>query len=150
MGDKELRELARDSIEAFNRADWDQWKKLHAPNVVYEEIATDRHLTGHDEVLKAFKGWRTAFPDLKGKVSDIVVGEHEVVCQVEWKGTHKGELKAPFGTIPPSGKTNTTKAMIFMKVEKDKIVLNRQYFDFYGMLRKIGALPEKLTKVAGA
>ena len=150
MGDKELKQLAHDSIESFNKANWDLWRQLHAPNVVYEEICTNRRLTGHDEVMANLKGWREAFPDVKGKVTNVVVSGDQAMLEVEWKGTHKGSLKTPFGVIPPSGKPNTTRAMITLKVERDRIVSNRHYFDFYSMLRQIGALPEKLTKVAGA
>lgn len=150
MGDKELRQLARDSIEAFNKADWDQWRKLHTPNILYEEVATGRRMTGPDEILTGLKAWREAFPDLTGTITNLVVGDNEVAAEVEWKGTHRGMLKTPFGTIPASDKVNTTKAMLVLEVEKDRIVSDRHYFDFYGMLRQLGALPETLKKVAGA
>jgi steroid delta-isomerase-like uncharacterized protein len=150
MGDKELRQLARDSIEAFNKADWDLWRKLHTPNIVYEEVATGQRMTGPDEILTGLRGWRDAFPDVKGTVTNLVVGDDEVAAEVEWKGTHRGTLQTPFGTVPASGKENTTRAMLILRVEKDRIVSNRHYFDFYGMLRQIGALPAMLKKAAGA
>ena len=150
MGDKELKQLARDSIEAFNRADWKRWRELHAPNVVYEEIATERRTTGPDEILVGLKGWRQAFPDLKGTIKNLIVSDDQAVLEVEWNGTHKGELKTPFGVVPPTGRQNITKAMLILRMENDLIVSDRHYFDFFGMLRKMGALPESLTKAAGA
>lgn len=150
MGDKELKQLARDSIEAFNRADWNRWNELHAPNVVYEEIATERRMTGRDEILVGLKGWRQAFPDLKGTITNLIVRDDQALLEVEWEGTHKGELKTPFGVVPPSGKRNITKSVLVLKMEKDLIVSDRHYFDFFSMLRKIGALPEKFAKAAGA
>ncbi|HSG08194.1 MAG TPA: ester cyclase [Longimicrobiales bacterium] len=150
MGDQELRQLARDSVDAFNQADWDRWRKLHASNIVYEEIATGQKLIGHDEILTGLKAWREAFPDLKGTVKNLLVGEDQAVVEVEWSGTQKGNLMTPFGTIPPSGRSNVTRAMLVLRVEKDRIVSDRHYFDFYGMLRKLGALPETLKKAAGA
>ena len=150
MDDKGLERLARDSIETFNNSDWERWRKLHAPNMSYEEIATSRKMTGHDEILTAYKGWRKAFPDMQGTVKNVVVGANQVVLEVEWKGTHRGTLETPMGVIPPSGRSSVNKATLFMKVERDRIILNRHYFDFYGLLRDVGALPETLKKTAGA
>jgi steroid delta-isomerase-like uncharacterized protein len=150
MGDRELRDLVRASIEAFNDADWDRWRKLHAPNVVYDEIATNRRLTGHDECLDGFRGWRRAFPDMKGTITNLVVSENQAVAEVMWEGTHKGELKTPFGVIPPSSTHNANRAILVLKVENDLIVQDRHYFDFLAILRQIGALPELMKKAAGA
>jgi steroid delta-isomerase-like uncharacterized protein len=150
MGDKELRDLVRASIEAFNDADWDRWRKLHAPNIVYDEIATNRRLTGHTECVQGLKGWRQAFPDLKGTITNLVTSENQAVLEVKWEGTHKGDLKTPFGVIPPSYTHDVTRAILVLKVEKNLIIEDRHYFDFMTVLRQAGMIPEMKSKAAGA
>jgi predicted ester cyclase len=93
--------------------------------------------------------WR-AFPDMKGTITNLVVSENQAVAEVMWEGTHKGELKTPFGVIPPSSTHNANRAILVLKVENDLIVQDRHYFDFLAILRQIGALPELMKKAAGA
>jgi hypothetical protein len=87
---------------------------------------------------------------MKGTITNLVVSENQAVLEVMWEGTHKGEFKTPFGVIPPSNTHNTNRATLVLKEEGDLIVEDRHYFDFFAVLRQIGALPELMKRAAGA
>jgi steroid delta-isomerase-like uncharacterized protein len=149
MGDERIRDLARASLEAFNDSDWERWSQLSAPNVVHDEVAMNSRHTGHKEVLDALKAWRTAFPDVRGQITNLMLTRDHAVREVTWRGTHKGELTTPFGRVPPSGRPVTVRSVMVIRVEKDRIVEERHYFDMLDMLRQVGAVPETLTKAVG-
>lgn len=60
--------VANEFIEAFNEADWKRFTATCSPDVVYEEKGSNRTVKGIDDVLEAAKGWRAAFPDVRGSV----------------------------------------------------------------------------------
>ena len=141
---------ARETVEAYNTGDWDRWRELHAPDVVYDEVATGRRLTGHDEVLDALRSWRGAFPDGGGEVAGTAVQGDTVVLEITWTGTQTGEMITPAGTIPPSGRHQTTRACMVIEFSGDTIVANRHYFDTMSLLQQLGALPGEQSMEAGA
>jgi steroid delta-isomerase-like uncharacterized protein len=145
-----LSELARKSIDAFNARDWDRMASYRTPNSVYDEVSTGRHLTGHAEILEAMTGWTRAFTDLKGIVSNTLEQDDTVVVEVTWTGTHDGPLEGPYGTIPPSGKTVTTRSIEVFRCINQQIVEARHYFDMLNMLMQMGVVPREISRSAGA
>lgn len=150
MDDTKIRELVRTGTEAFNEADWNRWREVHAPSVVYDEVATGRRLTGHQEVLDVLEGWKTAVPDARGEITHLMVIGNQAVYEITWRGTHRGEMKTPTGVIPPSGNPIEVRAVMISRIDDERIVENRQYFDFMTLLQQMGGVPESRTKAAGA
>ena len=138
------------SIDSFNNRDWDRWNSLHAPNSVYTEVATGRKLTGYAESLEMMKGWITAFPDVKGTITNSLQQDDTVILEVTWTGTHDGVLTGPSGSFSASGKHVTTPAVQVVRCSNDLIVETRQYFDMLGMLIQIGAIPTDEARSAEA
>lgn len=145
-----LTDLAHESVDAFNTRDWDRMASLRTPNSVYDEVSTGRRLTGHTEILNAMRGWTNAFSDLRGTVNNTLEQGDTVVVEVTWTGTHDGPLEGPSGTIPPSGKTVTTRAIEVFKCQNDQIVEARHYFDQLNMMKQMGVIPEEISRSAGA
>lgn len=143
-------EIAQKSIEAFNARDWDRMASYNTPNCVYDEVGTGRHVRGNPEVRKIMEGWTKAFTDAKGTVNDTLEKGDTVVVEVTWKGTQKGPLEGPSGTIPPSGRSMTTRAVQVIRFDNDKIAETRHYFDMVNMLKQLGALPAEKARKAGA
>jgi hypothetical protein len=50
-------------LDAFNAADWQRFAADLAPDVVYEETGTQRHVDGVDAYVQLCQGWKQAFPD---------------------------------------------------------------------------------------
>lgn len=124
-------------IEAFNTGDWDRQRELIAPDVSYHELGTRRQVEGELE-----EGWRRAFPDVTGTVTNALAEGNTVVLEVQWEGTQTGPLTLPEGTIPASGRTQITPSIWLLQFEGDRVVESRHYFDSMTILQQIGAVPE--------
>src|SRR3990172_1445788 len=108
MAGQDLASVASGVVEAFNQSDWERSAAALAPNSLYNEVGTQRRLQGSDEIIAALKGWKQAMPDVKGTVSKALASGNIAVLEVTWQGTQTGALETPGGTIPASGKSQTT------------------------------------------
>lgn len=138
--DAERIDIAKQGIEAFNNGDWDAVRAVFTPNATYNEVGTGRLITGTDGIVEALQGWKTAFPDVKGTVTNAFASGDQVSLEISWKGTHTGPLETPSGTIEASGKSQTTPASMTVIIEGDKIAEQRHYFDMMTLLSQIDAL----------
>jgi len=141
MADKDLTKISRDYIEAFNDGKWDRVKEMHTTNSLYNEVGTQRRIQGTDAIVTALQGWKRAFPDAKGKVTNAISTGSNVVLEISWEGTHTGPLEGPGGTIAATGKRQVTPAAMVILFDGDKIKESRHYFDMMALLQQIGAVP---------
>lgn len=145
MEKQKLLDIARRSMDAFNARDWNRFGEVLSPNAVYDEIGTGRRVTGRDSVVDLTRGWSVAFPDLKGTIDHSVASDDYVLCEVTYKGTQDGELKAPSGSVAPSHKPVTTRCVQSFHVADGHVVEMRNYFDMLHVLQAVNALPSKTT-----
>jgi steroid delta-isomerase-like uncharacterized protein len=141
MGDQELIKIAKEAVELFNNDDLDRASALLGTGV-YNEVGTGRKLRGQAEIRPALQGWKKGMPDVKGTVTSAVASGNTAVLEVTWKGTQTGPLDGPGGTLPPSGKSQTTPAAWVFEFEGDKIKESRQYFDSMSLMQQLGAIPQ--------
>jgi steroid delta-isomerase-like uncharacterized protein len=134
-------EIAREQVSAFNNGDWERLQAGLAPDCRYDELGTARTITGPEQIVELFKGWKQAFPDAVGTVTSAVAGGDTVALEVTWNGTHTGPLTTAEETIPASGKHQETPAAFFFTFAGDKIKASRHYFDSLTLLNQIGAQP---------
>ena len=113
-----------------------------APDAVYEELATGVRVQGPDQIVQATKGWKEAFPDTKGTITNVFASDNNVCLEITWEGTHTGPLVGPAGTIPASNKRTKVAAVQVVTVEGGKVKLTRHYFDLMSLLQQIGAVPQ--------
>ena len=140
MAEQDVIKLAREAVEAFNKSDWDRYMAL-AGKGLYNEVGTGRQLRGA-EILSALQGWKKAMPDVKGSVTDAFSSGNKAVLEVTWKGTQTGPMDGPGGTLPASGKSQTTPAAWVFEFEDDKVKESHHYFDMMSFMRQIGAMPQ--------
>ena len=140
MGEQDLVKVAKEAVEAFNKADWDRSMALVGGSL-YNEVGTGRQLRGEAEILPAWQGWRRAMPDVKGTVTNSFASGSKAVLEVTWEGTQTGPLDGPGGTFPPSGKRQTSRAAWVFEFDGDKIEESRRYFDMLTFMQQIGAMP---------
>jgi steroid delta-isomerase-like uncharacterized protein len=132
-------ETAKATIEAFNAQDWDKLRALYAPDMVYDEKATNRRIQGPEQIIEGLQVWVTAFPEVKGTiVRELEVGD-VAVLELVWKGTHTGPLQTPSGTIPASNRAVELPACEVFRVEGEKLKSATNYFDLLTLLTQIGA-----------
>ena len=142
MAEQDLIRIARDVVDAFNASDWDRSRAALTPTSVYNELGTQRSLKGTDEIIEAFQSWKEAMPDVKGTIENCVASGTTVTMEVIWNGTQTGPLTGPTGTIPASGKSQTTPAAWVFDFDGEKIKESRHYFDMVTLLTQIGAMPQ--------
>lgn len=133
--------VARALLDAFNRADWAAMRGTLAPNSVYDEHGTERHVQGADGIVAAFKGWKTAMPDATGTINNVFTSGESVALELTWKGTQTGPLETATGTIAASGKRHQTPGVWSIDVRDGKVQSSRQYFDILSFLQQLGAAP---------
>jgi steroid delta-isomerase-like uncharacterized protein len=131
-------DVARANIEAFNAGDWERFGATFADGAVYDELATQRHLVGHEAILGANQGWREAFPDASGRIERALADDGTVTLEITWAGTQSGTLHMPTGDIAPSNRHVVVKAAEVFDIEGEKIREARHYFDLMGLLQQIG------------
>ena len=81
-------------------------------------------------------------PDVKGTVTNAVATGNTVVLEVTWQGTHTGPLQSPTGTIPATGRQQTTRASWVQNFDGGKIKESRHYFDMLSFMQQLGLLPQ--------
>jgi steroid delta-isomerase-like uncharacterized protein len=130
-----------DLIEAFNEADWDRLEQHLARDVRYSETGTGRRTEGVAAYLQLCHGWKEAFPDVKGTVTQAVAGDDIAVLEIHWDGTHTGPLETPAGLVPASGNRLAVDASFWARYEGDSIQEIHHHLDVLVLLQQIGALP---------
>jgi steroid delta-isomerase-like uncharacterized protein len=134
--------LAKEGLEAFNKGDWDHTRGITSSNVVYVEVATGRQTSDIEKFIELAKGWRHAFPDANGTVTNALESGSTAVLEITWTGTHSGDLLTPTGDkIPPTGKKINVTAVQVVEASGGKMTAVRHYFDLMTMLAQLGVLP---------
>jgi predicted ester cyclase len=82
-------------------------------------------------------GLRSAFPDFKATIEDIVAEGDKVVVRQTFSGTHKGE----FMGVPPTGKSISIGVIDIIRVDGGKFVEHWGQMDTTGMIQQLGAIP---------
>jgi steroid delta-isomerase-like uncharacterized protein len=91
-------------------------------------------LEGHKQVLAMF---RSAFPDLKVTVDDVI-GEDDWTCLM-WHGdgTHTGDMMG----IPATGKTVHVTGIDVLKLENGKIKERWAEIGAFSLMQQLGVIP---------
>jgi steroid delta-isomerase-like uncharacterized protein len=123
--------------EAMNKGNVKVVEELIAPNFMAREQEEMRMLgvEGFKELLGVY---RTAFPDMKLTIDEIVAEGDKVITWATFTGTHKGPLE----NLPATGKKVQVKDVDFFRIQSGKIVEGRTNFDQWGLMKQLGVIPE--------
>jgi steroid delta-isomerase-like uncharacterized protein len=145
---EDLIAVAREEIEAFNEGDWERLASALASDCVHEEMSTGRRVEGADQIVELNRGWKDAFPDARGTVTDAFACGDRVALCITWEGTQSGALPLPNGgEIPATNRQVTVYGCQVFQVADGKISESRHYFDMLGMLEQLGTVsPEALAQ----
>lgn len=127
-------------VKALNAHDAKTLGEQLAENVTYWEANLPAPITGRRAVEDHFRENWKPFPDASIKVVNRVASGDFVVDEVTWSGTHKGPLKTPQQTIPPTGKRVEGLAVGVAKVEKGKISRLSIYYDNMAYMAQLGLM----------
>jgi predicted ester cyclase len=124
--------------EVFNQGHMSMVDELLAPNFVEREELPPGMPRDREGVKVLTTMLRSAFPDFKATLDDIVAEGDKVVIRQTWSGTQKGE----FMGIPPTGKKVSFGVIDIMRFEGGKVVEHWGQMDSMGMMQQLGAIPE--------
>ena len=83
----------------------------------------------------------SAFPDVHREIFKIHVTDNVVIVELAIRGTHKGELKLPSGTLAPTGKKIDFPSCDVFHLENGKIKSFHCYNQAGVMLQQLGLGP---------
>jgi len=102
--------IVRKLMEAINEGNLDVVDTLFTP-----ELA--------EPMKRSFIAFRSAFPDWRMEIAEMVAEGNMVVGRLRCSGTNQGEFKG----VPPTGKRMEVDEVYFLRVENGKFV------DFWGL-----------------
>ena len=102
MSTEQNKALVRRMVEEiFNRGNIGRVDEFLAPDFVDREELPPGVTRDREGVKRLTAMLRSAFPDFKATIEDMVAEGDKVVIRMTWKGTQKGE----FMGVPPTGKS---------------------------------------------
>ena len=119
--------------EIVNRGNLALADTLIAANYVYHGPG-GLEFRGPEGLKQLVTVYRTAFPDLRMTIDDLIAEDDKVVARWTGRGTHKGDLTG----IAPTGRTTTVTGIVISRLSGGKIVEDFESFDELGMLRQLG------------
>ena len=130
--------LVRQMVEeTFNRGNMSWVDEFMAPDFVEREELPPGIQRDRDGVKQLTIALRSAFPDFKATIDDIVAEGDKVVIRMTWRGTHKGE----FMGVPPTGKSISIGVIDIIRLAEGKFVEHWGIMDSMALMQQLGAMP---------
>lgn len=82
--------------------------------------------------------FRSAFPDTRWTVEDLLADGDRLAARVRIRGTHRG----PFLDVPATGKKIDVTTMDFVRFDGDRVVEHWGVTDTMALMQQLGAVPE--------
>ncbi len=123
--------------DVVNQGKFEVVDELFSP--AYVDHAAPPGVPGGLEGVKAVFGmFRTAFPDVKFIIDQMVAEGDIVATLVHGEGTNNG----PFMGQAPTGKHAVWRSVGFFRVEEGKIIEHWGIPDLFGLMIQLGFIPE--------
>jgi steroid delta-isomerase-like uncharacterized protein len=142
MSTGENKAVVRRLLDVWEQGDIDLIDELLAPDYVNHSPASPEHPTGPEGLKGAVSMFRSAIPDLKMVVEDVIAEGDKVVLRYTLEGTHEGES---FG-IPPTGRWLSIKSIAVERVSDGKTPEHWRVTDSLDMMQQLGVVPEQGQK----
>jgi steroid delta-isomerase-like uncharacterized protein len=133
---------AKEVIRRWNNEGWSGGKydlahEIISPNMTVHGAGGQAVGMGPDGLIDLIKTWRTAFPDGRMAIDDIIVEGDIVAIRNTWHGTHEAE----FYGVPASGATVAVTSVGIDRVVDGLVTEGWGELDMVGMMQQMGALP---------
>ena len=131
--------------EVWNKGDLSVADELFTPNYDHHDPSTPDVGRGPESEKKRATLYRTAFPDLRLTIEDIIAEGETVMARWSCRGTHKGDLSG----IAPTGKHFTISGVSIARFSGSKMAEGYVNWDALGLMQQLGVVPE-LAKAKAA
>jgi steroid delta-isomerase-like uncharacterized protein len=133
--------------EVWNKGNLQVADDLFTPNYAHHDSSTPDVGRGPESEKKRATLYRTAFPDIRLTVEDIIAEGETVVARWSCRGTHKGDLNG----IAPTGKQFNITGVSIARFTNGKISEGFVNWDALSLMQQLGVVPELAkTKAAAA
>jgi steroid delta-isomerase-like uncharacterized protein len=132
--------LARSLYENFNAGNVEKSTELIADDGEWVDVPSGATFKGPKGYVDFWNGWKTAFPDGKVEITNVVCQGDVVMTEFTGHGTQTGPFTGAKGTVPASGKKVELKCLEVMQCRDGKIVRGRMYYDSGTLMKQIGAM----------
>jgi ketosteroid isomerase-like protein len=112
--------------------------ELFAPTYAHHDASTPDVGRGPESEKKRVTLYRSAFPDLRLTIEDIIAEGETVTARWSCRGTHKGELNG----IAPTGKQFTISGVSIARFTNGKMAEGWVNWDALGLMQQLGVVPE--------
>ena len=137
--------MSAEENKAIVRRFWGVWEEgnidlvdeLLAPDYINHTPASPDQPTGPEGVKGVVAMFRSAIPDLRVVVEDMIAEGDKVAVRYTLEGTHEGEL---FG-VPPTGQRLSIKSIAVERVSDGKIREHWRVTDSLDMMQQLGVIP---------
>jgi steroid delta-isomerase-like uncharacterized protein len=137
--------MSAEENKAIVRRFWGVWEEgnidlvdeLLAPDYINHTPASPDQPTGPEGVKGVVAMFRSAIPDLRVVVEDMIAEGDKVAVRYTLEGTHEGEL---FG-LPPTGQQLSIKSIAVERVSDGKIQEHWRVTDSLDMMQQLGVIP---------
>ena len=138
MSTEQNKALARQMVEEiFNRGNISRADEFLAPDFVEREELPPGIPRDRDGVKQLTVLLRSAFPDFKATIDDVVAEGDKVVIRMTWRGTQKGE----FMGVPPTGNSISIGVIDIIRLTEGKFVEHWGIMDSMALMQQLGAMP---------
>ncbi|WP_337271031.1 ester cyclase [Oryzifoliimicrobium ureilyticus] len=108
-----------------------------AEDAYVRDIPTNLEFRGKDIAIVA-SGMAQAFPDIHRELFEIYAMENVIVVELAIRGTHRGSLATPTGTVPATGRTIDVPCCDVFHLREGKVVSFHCYNAASILLRQLG------------
>ena len=138
MSAEESKATMRRYFDVFEQGNIALLDELLAPDYINHSPATPNLPTGPEGVKGVVTMFRSAMPDLRVVVEDMIAEGDKVATRYTLEGTHQGEL---FG-VPPTGQLLRIKSITVERVSEGKIREHWRVTDSLDMMQQLGVVSE--------
>ncbi len=133
--------------ELWNKGNLSVADELFAPNYEHHDASTLDFGRGPESEKKRATLYRTAFPDIRLTIEDIIAEGEIVMTRWSCRGTHKGDLSG----IALTGKQINISGVTIARLANGKLAEGWVNWDALGLMQQLGVVPELAkTKAAAA
>jgi len=136
MAEKENLQLVRESFDAWNARDPDEYAKLLDEGYIQESDTLPLPINGRDAAREVMQMYLIAFPDLHLDVEQLMTSGDYVMVRWTATGTQRGELMG----IPATNRPGVVRGCSIVEVRRGHVVREWVYWDTGHLLRQLGVL----------
>jgi steroid delta-isomerase-like uncharacterized protein len=137
MSAEESKVTMRRYLGVFEQGNIELLDELLAPDYINHSPATPDLPTGPEGVKAVVTMFRSAIPDLRVVVEDMIAEGDKVATRYTLEGTHESEL---FG-VPPTGLHLSIKSITVERVLDGRIREHWRITDSLDMMQQLGVIP---------